>query len=159
VGRVSSPAGRRATALVTRAQDKHRRVAHAIRYQGPYDFIWRNVGPWYAARKLELAGTFHALDLEDVDCAILPDEFMTPLVVRALRVNPDLDVRTRWTRRAIARIYADKVLMTGTEAPSDVEEELAARGEVDAADVGPSAEDQALVEDEAVHGPEDNIRS
>lgn len=111
--------GQRAEYLITRARGTHRRLAHAFRHRGPYDFVWRNVGPWYAARQLEIAGTFQALDLANVDCAILPDEFMTPLIVRALRVNPELDVRTRWTRRAIARIYAERVLTTAPEDGSD----------------------------------------
>lgn len=159
VGSVSPPLGQRAISLVARAQDKHRRVAHAFRYRGPYDFVWRNVGPWYAARKLELTGTFQQLDLEHLDCAILPDEFMTPLVVRALRVNPDLDVRTRWTRRAIARIYAEKVLMPSPGGVADVAEKPVVKGEVDAVQIEPTAQDEARVEDEAVPDPEDNIRS
>lgn len=159
VGTVSPPAGRRAVSGVARLQHAHRRAAHAFRHRGPYNFIWRNVGPWYAARRLEIAGTFQALDLKNVDCVILPDEFMTPLVVRALRENPDLDVRTRWTRRAIARVYAEKVLTTGPGVSSDLEEQLEQEGQVDATQVEATDEDEAVVEESQTPAPDDNIRS
>lgn len=156
VSRVAPPAGRVVQRVVERAQAEHRKAAHAFRYRGGYNFLWRNVGPWYTARRLEHEGAFHQLDLSSIDCALLADEFMTPLVVKALRVNPDLDVRSRWTRRAIARIYADRVLSTpsgatgGTTDPLDrdtpTEVELAA---VESQAGTPPAED-----------PEgDNIRS
>lgn len=162
VGSVSPGAARRATAAVDRLQRAHRRAAHTFRHRGPYDFLWRNIGPWYAARKLEIAGTFQALDLKNVDCVILPDEFMTPMVVRALRVNPDLDVRSRWTRPAIARLYAEQVLATGPGAGSDVEHELDREGELDAAEVAEqtaSDQGQAIVEESASPVRDDNIRS
>ncbi|SOC52398.1 glycosyltransferase [Ornithinimicrobium cerasi] len=158
VGRVAAPAGQRASSLVARAQAKHRSVAHAVRHRGPYAFLWRNVGPWYAARKLELAGTFDSLDLENLDCALLPDEFMTPLVVRALRVNPDLEVRARWPRRAVAHIYADRVLRAGFESPGE-DKGVAPESQVDAVDPETAPDDGTQVEDEAVTDLEDNIRS
>lgn len=159
VGTVSPGISRRAVSGVHKLQRAHRRAAHTFRHRGPYNVLWRNVGPWYAARQMELAGTFEALDLRNVDCVILPDEFMTPLVVRALRVNPDLDVRTRWTRRAIARLYAERVLATGPGASADLEEELAAEGQVDAAEVAMTEQEEPAMPKPEDTAAEDNIRS
>jgi glycogen(starch) synthase len=158
---VSPAAGQRATSAVSRLQHTHRRAAHAFRHRGPYNVLWRNVGPWYAARTMEIAGTFQALDLKNIDCVILPDEFMTPIVVRALRVNPDLDVRSRWTRRAIARLYADRVL--GTDPGSGTGVELAVDGQDDATGAGTvssaDAGGETTVPDPSSPVRDDNIRS
>lgn len=95
---------------IDRLRQRHRSVVRRVR-TGPYDYAWRNVGPWYVARRLVDSGTLDALDMSTFDCFVLPDDFATPIAFRALQLNPELDVRRRWTRTAIARIYAERVLL------------------------------------------------
>ncbi|HYO85597.1 MAG TPA: glycosyltransferase [Dermatophilaceae bacterium] len=101
--------GTRAVALTSRLRKRHATLARRV-HEGPYDFAWRNVGPWYVARKLAAAGTLAALDLDAIDCIALPDDFTTPIAFRALQLNPDLVVRRRWSPADVGRRYVELVL-------------------------------------------------
>lgn len=115
-------------------QRRHQQLARNIRH-GPYDYLWRNVGPWYVARRLESSGTLAALDMTSFDCFVMPDDFAIPFAYRALQLNPDLDVRRRWTRTAIARVYAEQVLLPAQQEPD--EEESGAEVEIEVPQQGP----------------------
>lgn len=134
VSSVLPSVGGPASEAVAGLQSRHREAARHFRYEGLYADVWRNVGPWYTARQLEAAGTLQALDLSQVDCVVLSDEYVTPIAVRALRLNDDLDVRSRWPRPTIARMYAERVLSRAVSgvAPGDdvvVQEVQEATGE------------------------------
>lgn len=123
VGRVAPALGKRAAAAVQQLQGRHQQLARDVRH-GPYDLIWRNIGPWYVARTMDAAGTLEALDMSQFDCFIMPDEFITPIAYRAAKLNPELDVRRRWTRTHIARLYADRVLLPAHMEPEDDDPEV-----------------------------------
>ncbi len=89
-------------------QDRHRVLARRSR-SGPYAALWRLLGPWYVARRLDGDGLLARLDLDSFDGIVVPDDDAVPVAARVLRRRPGLTAHNRWTPQRVVRVYADRV--------------------------------------------------